>query len=220
MADFWTLNGFETDWLRDVETVHIIGAGMNSESPAHQSFFDAGDKGFRMVPVHKRDAGNTILGRPIRPHVWTTENPELIVFFLSPDSVHRELQKWLIEGRNIPFIWLQPGAESPELEHLLSDSGIDYSTGRCWVVTVKEQKLSCANPLPEQSWCLQTTSLDGSDCSIWQHFPAGSDHIRNAPLEWVGDLIDLQNSNELIPRYIRSLVREGETLEDTSNRLS
>ena len=47
-----------------------------------------------------------------------------------------------------------------------------------------------------------------------------SDHVRDAPLEWVGDLIDLQDSNEMIPRYIRSLVKEGETLEEASIRLS
>ena len=210
----------EIDWLRNVRTVHIIGAGLNPERPAHRAFHDAGDKGFRMVPVHPKDAGSTILGRPIRPHPWASEDPELFVFFLSATSVLQELRKWLIEGRNIPFIWLQPGAESPELEEFLSDSGIDYSVGRCWVVTVDEESLTCAHPLPEQAWCLQTTSTDGSDCSTWQHFPAGSDHTRDAPLEWVGDLIDLQESDEVIPRYIRSLIKEGETLEEASIRLS
>jgi len=220
MANFWAINGFKTDWLRDVKTVHIIGAGINSEKPAHQAFLDAADKGFRMIPVHNTDAGSSILGRPIRPDAWATENPELFVFFLSPDSVLSELRKWLIEGRIIPFIWLQPGAESPELEEFLSELGIGYSIGRCWVVTVNEENLYCSNPIPQQSWCLQTTSIDGSDCSIWQHFPVGSNHILNAPLEWVGDLIDLQLSRELIPRYIRSLVSDGDTLEDTSIRLS
>ena len=142
------------------------------------------------------------------------------MFFLSPDSVLLELRKWLIEGRKIPFIWLQPGAESPELEDFLSASKIEYSTGKCWVVTVNEENLRCSDPLPEQPWCLQTTSLDGSSCSIWQYFSSGSDHVLEAPLEWVGDLIDLQISNEAIPRYIRSLVQEGETLEDASIRLS
>ena len=208
------------DWLRNVSTVHIIGAGLNPERPAHRAFHDAGDKGFRMVPVHPKDAGSTILGRPIRLHPWASEDPELFVFFLSASSVLQELRKWLIEGRNIPFIWLQPGAESPELEEFLSDSGMDYSVGRCWVVTVNEESLTCTNPLPDQAWCLQTTSTDGSKCSTWQHFPAGSDHIREAPLEWVGDLMDLENSNEMIPRYIRSLVNEGETLEEASIRLS
>lgn len=219
MADFWTLNGLQFDWLNDVKTVHIIGAGINSDRPAHQAFLDVGDRGFRMVPVHSIDAGSSIEGRPIRPNAWITEDPELFVFFLSPDSVLKELQRWFIEERNIPFIWLQPGAESPEIEELLSNSGINYSTGRCWVVTVNEENLSCNNPHPEQSWCLQTTSIDGSECSNWQHFPVGSDHILNAPLEWVGDLIDLQFSNEPIPRYIRSLVSDRETLEETSIRL-
>ena len=210
----------EFEWLGAVQTVHIIGAGLNQKKPAHRAFHDAGDRGFRMVPVHPIDAGSTILGRPIRPDPWGNDAPELFVFFLSANSVIQELRKWLIEGRDIPFIWLQPGAENPELEEFLSNSRIKYSTGRCWVVTVNEDDIICKNPLPEQPWCLQTTSIDGSDCSTWQHFPAGSDHIRNSPLEWVGDLVDLQTSSEIIPRYIRSLVNEGETLEDASIRLS
>ena len=210
----------EFDWLETIQTVHIIGAGLNQNKPAHQAFHDANDKGFRMVPVHPKDAGSTILGRPIRPDPWGNENPELFVFFLSASSVIQELRKWLIEGRNIPFIWLQPGAESPDLEDFLSDSKIKFSTGKCWVITVNEENIACGKPLPPQPWCLQTTSIDGSECSTWQHFSVGSDYIRNAPLEWVGDMLDLQLSNELIPRYIRSLVKEGETLQEASIRLS
>ena len=41
----------EFDWLRTVQTVHIIGAGLNQKKPAHRAFHDASDKGFRMVPV-------------------------------------------------------------------------------------------------------------------------------------------------------------------------
>ena len=208
------------DWLKSITTVHLIGAGLNTERPAHRAFYDAGDRGFRMIPVHPKDAGSTILGRPIRSNPWGSENPELFVFFLSASSVIVELRKWLIKGRNIPFIWLQPGAESPELEEFLSTSKIKYSTGRCWVVTVNKEDIICNNPIPEQPWCLQTTSVDGSNCSNWHHFSAGSDHVRNAPLEWVGDILDLQDGNEIIPRYIRSLVNEGETLEEASIRLS
>ena len=210
----------DNEWLSQVKTVHIFGAGLSQDKPAHQAFHDAGDKGFRMVPIHPKDAGSSILGRPILPHPWASPDPELFVFFLSSQTILPALRRWLIEGRNIPLIWLQPGAESPELEEFLLDSGIKYSVGRCWVVTINDQKLSCTNPLPEQSWCLQITSTDGSDCSTWQHFPVGSDYVRDAPLEWVGDLIDLQLSNEIIPRYIRSLVNDGETLEDASIRLS
>ncbi len=173
-----------------------------------------------MVPIHPIDAGSTILGRPIRPHPWISEDPELFVIFLSAKSTLSELRKWLFGRRNIPFIWLQPGAESQELEEVLSDLGINYSVGKCWVTTVVDENLNCDKPLPLQPWCLQTTSVDGSNCSVWRHFPPGSDHVRDTPLEWTGDLIDLQYSNELIPQYVRSLVNDGETLEEASIRLS
>ena len=40
------------------------------------------------------------------------------------------------------------------------------------------------------------------------------DFLLEEPLEWVGDVMDLQTSNEQIPRYVRSLMEDGETLED------
>ena len=66
--------------------IHIIGAGLNQDKPAHRTFIDAGHRGFRMVPVHPKAAGSSILGRPIVPHPWSTSNPELFVVFLSPDT--------------------------------------------------------------------------------------------------------------------------------------
>ena len=70
------------DWLHDVRTVHIIGAGLNQDKPAHRAFIDAGHRGFRMVPVHPKAAGSSILGRPILPHPWSSSDPEMFVIFL------------------------------------------------------------------------------------------------------------------------------------------
>ena len=162
-----------------------------------------------MVPVHPKDAGSTILGRPIRSHPWASENPELFVFFLSATSVLQELRKWLIEGRNIPFIWLQPGPESPELEEFLSDSGMDYSVGRCWVVTVNEENLTCAHPLQNKPGVCKRLRPMAVIARLGNTSLRVPTTLLDAPLEWVGDLIDLQESDEMIPRYIRSLVKEG-----------
>mgnify|MGYP003315975726 CR=1 FL=1 len=76
------------DWLSQVKTVHIIGAGLNQDKPAHRAFIDAGHRGFRMVPVHPKAAGSSILGRPIVPHPWSTSNPELFVVFLVKILLH------------------------------------------------------------------------------------------------------------------------------------
>lgn len=207
-------------WLQTVRSVHIIGAGLRSDRPAHRAFHDAGDMGYRMIPVHPRDAGNTILGRPVRSHPWQNEEPELFVLFLSPDRVFASLREWLLEGRKIPFVWLQPGAEREDVLEFLENAGIRYSVGRCWVVTVTEGDLRCNQPLDAVPWFLQTVAQDGSECSLWRAFESGYDHARDEPLEWVGDLYDLEDSDETIARYVRSLRQENETLLDAAYRLS
>ena len=207
-------------FLRQTKSIHILGAGLNQERPAHKAFHDMRGRGYRMIPVHPRDAGSTIEGMPIVPHPWASEEPELFVMFLSPDRTIALLRKWLIAGRHIPFIWLQPGAESEDAIDLLRDADIPYSTGRCWVVTALENDISCEDPLPRLPWALQTTSTDGDGCSVWRYFTAGSDFLLEEPLEWVGDVMDLQTSNEQIPRYVRSLMEDGETLEDIAQRLA
>lgn len=210
----------DISFLRQTRSVHILGAGLNQDRPAHKAFHDMRGRGYRMIPVHPRDAGSTIEGMPIVPHPWASEEPELFVIFLSPVRTIALLRKWVIAGRHIPFIWLQPGAESEDAIDLLRDADIPYSTGRCWVVTSLENDISCEDPLPRLPWALQTTSTDGDGCSVWRYFTAGSDFLLEEPLEWVGDVMDLQTSNEQIPRYVRSLMEEGETLEDTAQRLA
>ena len=210
----------EDAWLADIRSVHVLGAGLRQDRPAHQAFHDAGHLGYRMVPVHPKDAGNTLLGRPIRPHPWIDDEPELFVLFLSPERVMGQLRSWLLEGRSIPFIWLQPGAESDDVVEFLESANIGHSVGRCWVVTVRDGNIHCSDSLEEQKWYLQTTSLDGSECSIWRTFDFGTQHSLTEPLEWVGDHLDLSRSNETIPRYIRSLTGVDESLGDAAVRLA
>ena len=207
-------------WLQSIQSVHIIGAGLRKDRPAHQAFHDAGELGYRMIPVHPNDAGHTILGRPIRSHPWLNSRPELFVLFLSPDRVIASLRQWLLEGRTMPFIWLQPGAERDDVLEFLADANIPHSHGRCWVITVTENDLSCTNQLGAVPWFLQTMDQDGSECSRWRAFESGSEHTLDEPLEWVGDLYDLRDSDETIPRYIRSLQQEDETLNEAAHRLS
>ena len=207
-------------WLQSIQSVHVLGAGLRSDRPAPQAFHDAGHLGYRMVPVHPKDAGNTILGRPIRSDPWQSLEPELFVLFLSPDRVLAALRQWLLEDRTIPFVWLQPGAERDDVLEFLEAADIPCSHGRCWVVTVTEANLTCQTPLDTIPWFLQTMARDGSECSIWRAFESGSEHSLDEPLEWVGDLYDLRDSDETIARYIRSLRQENETLEAAAYRLS
>ena len=210
----------DISFLRHTRSVHILGAGLNQDRPAHKAFQDMKNRGYRMVPVHPRDAGNTIEGLPIVPHPWASDRPELFVMFLSPERTLGLLRKWLIAGRQIPFVWLQPGAESEDVADFLRETGVPHSIGKCWVVTSLENDICCENPIPDLPWVLQTTSTVGDECSVWRYFTPGSEYTLEEPLEWVGDLMDLEYSKEKIPSYIRSLVDDGETLAQTAKRLS
>ena len=210
----------DISFLKQIRSVHVIGAGLNRERPAHRAFIDMKGRGYRMVPVHPRDAGSTIQGVPILPNPWASVDPELFVIFLSPERTLGLLRKWVVANRNAPFIWLQPGAESDDVLEFLNEAGIPHSSGKCWVVTCIQNDISCEDPLPKFPWVLQTTSTDGDHCSVWRCFPPGADLKLDEPVGGVGGLMDLQSSDERIPRYVRSLRHDGESLLETAQRLA
>ena len=60
--------------------------------------------------------------------------------------------------------------------------------------------------------------MDG--CSKWQRFEFGEEFVNNNQVEWIGDLSDLELSEDVIPRYIRNLQADDESLYQTGVRLS
>ena len=48
--------------LSDINSIHIIGASLNKERTAHTAVGEISQRGWRVVPVHPRDAGATISG--------------------------------------------------------------------------------------------------------------------------------------------------------------
>ena len=79
--------------LRTATTIHVLGAGLNPEKPAHRAIHDLDGKGWRLVPVHPRDAGGAILGRPIRPALEDGIVPEIVVFFLAPERAKQAVRE-------------------------------------------------------------------------------------------------------------------------------
>ena len=56
-------------FVEETSTIHIYGAGLNSEKPAHTAVKELSDRGWAAAPIHPRDGGATIDGFPIRPQV-------------------------------------------------------------------------------------------------------------------------------------------------------
>ena len=71
-----------TSRITSSSVVHIYGAGLNQERPAHTAVKELSDRGWAIAPIHPRDGGATIDGFPIRPSLDEGVNPEIVVLFL------------------------------------------------------------------------------------------------------------------------------------------
>ena len=211
------------DIVSNSSVIHIFGAGLNPEKPAHTAVKELSDRGWAIAPIHPRDAGATINGFPIRPKLDSGIVAEIIVLFLAPKRAREVVRSLIINHSpdDFPLIWFQHGAEDEDSFCALDELGANYVANDCIVVNSNENDLKCANSILPQTWCLQVSSEDGDGCSVWSVHDTNSETetIISTPLEWVGSLDELKNSQHTIPRYIRSLKKESESLIETAMRL-
>ena len=204
--------------------IHIFGAGLNPEKPAHKAVHELSARGWAVAPIHPRDAGATINGFPIRPSLDKGITPEIVVLFLAPERARGVVRNLIInqDAENFPLIWFQHGAEDEDAISALEEMGADYVIDDCIVVNSNTNNLNCSDSILPQTWCLQTASEDGDGCSIWSVHSTDTANLGRPleALEWVGSLDDLAVSQTIIPKYIRSLKQEHESLLALATRLS
>lgn len=205
-------------------TVHIYGAGLNKERPAHTAVKELSDRGWAIAPIHPKDGGATIDGFPIRPGLDEGIIPEIVVLFLAPERARAVVRNLIIrlDKDNFPLIWFQLGAEDDDAISALEDMEVDYVFDDCLVRYCDRHSIECSNSILPQQWCLQTASEDGDGCSVWSvHSTDSADLSRpSKALEWVGSLEELEISETTIPKYIRSLQKENESLLTLATRLA
>jgi len=210
--------------LSSTRVIHIYGAGLNTERPAHSAVSELKERGWAVAPIHPRDGGATIEGFPIRPNLDDGVTPEVVVLFLAPERSRAVVRNLIIRfsKEDFPLVWFQLGAEDEPSRQALEEMGVPYIEHDCLVRFAERHSLKCnSSPLPQQ-WCLQTASEDGDGCSVWTVHSSDSASLSRPTqsLEWVGSVDDLAQSNHTIPRYIRSLKNSDENLHVLALRLS
>ena len=204
--------------------IHIFGAGVNPEKPAHKAVHELSARGWAVAPIHPKDAGATIAGFPIRPSLDEGVSPEIVVLVLAPERARGVVRNLILsqDHSQFPLIWFQHGAEDDDAISALEEMGANYVIDDCIVVNSNTNDLICSNSILPQTWCLQIASEDGDGCSVWSVHSSESAEFgpTTTELEWVGSLDDLKSSKHTIPRYIRSLQQGSETLLQLANRLA
>ena len=175
------------DIVSNSSVIHIFGAGLNPEKPAHTAVKELSDRGWAIAPIHPRDAGATINGFPIRPKLDSGIVAEIIVLFLAPERAREVVRSLIINHSpdDFPLIWFQHGAEDEDSFCALDELGANYVANDCIVVNSNENDLKCANSILPQTWCLQVSSEDGDGCSVWSVHDTNSETetIISTPLE-------------------------------------
>ncbi len=213
-----------TPILTASKRIHIYGAGLNPERPAHTAVGELKNRGWAPAPIHPRDGGATIDGFPIRPALDQGVLPEIVVLFLAPERARAVVRNLImrIEKENFPLIWFQIGAEDDAAKEALESMEVDYVENDCIVRYTERHNLSCEQSILPQKWCLQIASENGDGCSEWSVHSSdtASLPVPTQALEWVGSMNDLLHSEHTIPRYIRSLKFEQEEHIELAVRLS
>lgn len=213
-----------TSHITSSSVIHIYGAGLNQDRPAHTAVKELSERGWAIAPIHPRDGGATIDGFPIRPELDSGIIPRIVVLFLAPERARAVVRNLIIRisKEEFPLVWFQHGAEDDQAIEALEEMGVDYVFDDCLVRYCNRHDVDCTESLLPQNWCLQTASADGDGCSVWSvHSTDSAKFGRPAEdLEWVGTLDELATSETTIPKYIRSLKQEQESLLTLATRLS
>ncbi len=208
------------DLILQTKFVYILGAGINSEKPANSAVWDLSERGWNPIPIHPKDAGASIAGYPIRRSIEDGALTEIVVLFLAPERVREAVKGLLVTNYySPPLVWFQHGSEDNITESWLDDAGWNYVKNDCIVRFAERHDLSRESVVIP--WFKQVQSDDDSGCSVWSAHEFQEDSEKSeTELEWIGDLRDLEFSKLSIPRYIRSLRNEDESLEECARRLA
>ena len=94
--------------LLGVTSVHVFGAGLNAERTSHTAVPELRKRGWRVVPVHPRDAGACIDGVPIRDSPEPGTPLEVAVLSLAPERARAQVRRLLMTPfETPPLVWFQ-----------------------------------------------------------------------------------------------------------------
>ena len=118
------------DVLERVKTIAIVGA---SNDPVKASFFVLKylrDKGYRVIPVNPKLAGQTILGEPVYASLKDLpEPPDMVDVFRNAAAAAGVTEEAIAVGAKV--VWMQLGVRNDEAAARAEEAGLTVIMNRC-----------------------------------------------------------------------------------------
>jgi hypothetical protein len=112
-------------------TIALVGATDNRSKYGHTIFLDLKRKGYRVYPVNPRR--DTVQGEKAYSKLADIPEPPTIVNFVIPPRFTLHVLKQCLE-LGLMNVFIQPGAESPEVMEFVQENGFNYLANACIMV--------------------------------------------------------------------------------------
>ncbi len=112
-------------------TIALVGATDNPSKYGHTIYQDLKRKGYAVIPVNPQRA--TVGGDPAYARLADLPEPPTIVNFVIPPRFTLHVLEQCLE-LGFMNVWLQPGAESPEVMEFIQEHGFNYLANACIMV--------------------------------------------------------------------------------------
>jgi predicted CoA-binding protein len=119
--------------LEKARTIAVLGAHKDPSRPAHYVPRYLFERGYRVLPVNPRFAGEELFGEKVVASLLDLQEPvDILDVFRPGEALMAHLQEILILGPGL--VWLQSGIRHPEFEKALEEAGIPVVADRCLMV--------------------------------------------------------------------------------------
>lgn len=116
--------------LKEVKTIAMVGASMNEMRPSYFVMLYLQGKGFRVMPVNPRYAGQTLLGEIVAPDLASLPVvPDMVDVFRRSEEVPAIVDESIRIGAKV--VWMQLGVRHDEAAAKAQAAGLEVVMHRC-----------------------------------------------------------------------------------------
>jgi predicted CoA-binding protein len=116
--------------LGRVKTIAMVGASTSEMRPSYFAMLYLQGKGYRVIPVNPRYAGETLLGETVQPDLASVPvRPDMVSIFRRSEEAGAVSDEAVRLG--IPVIWMQLGVRDDAAAERAKAAGHDVVMNRC-----------------------------------------------------------------------------------------
>jgi predicted CoA-binding protein len=116
--------------LKEVKTIAMVGASMNEMRPSYFAMLYLQGKGFRVLPVNPRYAGQSLLGETVYPELASLPLvPDMVDIFRKSEDVPPIADEAIRIGAKV--LWMQLGVRHDSAAEAAEAAGLKVVMNRC-----------------------------------------------------------------------------------------